>query len=1310
MIRRAILQCLLLFVTAFNLEAIPFNVLSTDDGLSSRRVEAAASDKDGYVWVATRSGIDRYDGESFTHYPLPISDNDLIEHPKSVKVKGDTIYAFTEKSILFFSYPLNTFIEIKTDIPTNESINDVEIDAQNNIWIGTSEHLYCIFPSGKRLNKIIQNKSIHRILTLNENNAYIGTASGVYNVTLDKSNNKSYLTQLHSGLNKMRIQSLFYDPETANLWIGTFANGIYIYNTRKKLITQNIDKFNAPVRSIADVGNSNIWAGIDGVGIYEYNKSSGQRTNIYSQNAPGLNFIEANNIYHILNKENTIWISTFTKGVFVYNKSLFINSLYTNIPKNPQSLANNHVNAILEDNRGRLWFGTNHGISRYDQNSHQWKHFFQSNYNDNSLILTLISDSKGNVWASGYSCDIIQISPDDNIRILDVPTSNQQPEGKKYIYAIAEDFDGDLWFGGIINDLIRYSPSTNTYSHYSVKGVNQIAPYSPDTLLMATTKGIMFLNKKTKRTSYPIIHCKDGTTKFIVKCFTVLPSNRDEIWIGTEGQGLLKYNIKTGNLKIFHQSEGLSSDIICDLEYDDAGRIWVSTENGLNCIQPETGQIELLNKQNGLPDNIFNFRSGAKLKDGTLMWGTVSGAFGMDPNKIALSKNSQFNLRFEEFSLFNSEVYPGEKDSPLQTLIDRTDKIKLSHNENSFAFRFIDINYANSSKNLYSWRLDDFDKSWSVPSTHHHAVYTNIPPGKYTFKVKVFNGGNISDYQERGITIIIAQPWWNTWWAWIIYCIVACLIIYYLYKNYREHVEVRDSDNKIKFFVNIAHDIRTPLTLIKAPLYELEEDESLSETGRSTLALAQRNTEKLIKLVSQLLDFQKIERRAMTLQVEKTDIYKYIGSAISNFEPLAREKQINIHIFYEPIVNNGSEGYIDTQKMSIILDNLLSNSIKYTCQKGNVSISASIIDSMLHLVVEDDGIGIPAKAQKNLFRRFYRAENASNSKEAGSGIGLLLTKRMVTLHKGQISFSSDEGKGTSFIVDIPVGYSDYSKAEIIEQPLKPSIPQQYEETTSDYAGIKLMIVEDNDDLRSYIAHFFNGNYNVVECSSATEAIDIVPKANPDFIISDVMMPGISGLEFCKRIKSNIETCHIPVILLTSLTERNDIIAGLDSGADDYVIKPFDIFVLKSKIGAIINNRLRYRRKYIDKTAFQEHDAVVNELDKNFMQQVVENIEKNMSQEEFNIDNLASDLAMSRSVFFKKIKSLTGQNPQELIRDIKMKRAATLLQSQSYTIVEIAEMTGYPNSKYFSTAFKKYYGVTPTGYIKDATEISNEDSL
>lgn len=1282
--------------------SLPFKSISTKNGLSNRRVLMSAKDNDGHIWFVTRIGVDRYNGETFKNYNISETTEGQSEFLKGIfQDSKKDIYIFSDRHIYYYSPKYDKFIRIHNiKIPKEESINIANFDLKENLWIGTTNNLYYVSKRDSALQSVKLNLSVYSIIFKNKEQGWIGTSKGIFHFTYNEdntvlNNRDKYLSELDS----KRIQTLYFDTLTQNLWIGTFSNSLYIYNeSTKELNNSNNAIHKLPIRSISNIGIDRIWVGMDGEGIYEYNRFNGNYITEYSKEQNNNNHISSNSIYHILENENSVWISTYTGGILVFNKSNLVPTYYKNIEYNNQSLVDNHVNCVLEDREKRIWMGTNQGLSRFDPEKKVWKHFLQDNKNLNSIILSLYQDHEGNVWAGGYSCEIVYIDSNDKIHKPNFDIAENIHNKQHYTYAIIQDENKDFWIGGIINGLIKYYHKTKKSKSYPIRGINQIIPFNKDSLLIASNQGVIVFNKKNETFSY-LLEESSVPLRTNIQRLCIIPAHPDELWVGTEGRGLVRYNLKNNIWKQYTQANGLSSNSISGLQYDNHGRLWISTENGLNCLIPKYNHIEAFYEQDGLPDNTLNFRSYYLLHNGHIIWGTPSGAFELNPEEYSWEQKKKYNLRFEEFALFNKPMSPNNEDSPLHEIIDKTELITLKHNQHSFSFRFLNVGYLNAAKQLYSWYLEGFDNTWIMPTHHRHAVYTNIPPGKYNFHVKVFNGGNENNYQERTIQIYIQQPWWNTWIAWIVYILLATIFTYYLIKSYKNLLEARDSDQKIRFFINMAHDIRTPLTLIKAPLNNLEQ-ESLSENAQAEIILAKRNTDKLLNIVTQLLDFQKIEREAMTLQVEETSLYSFINNIVTDFEPLANEKNIKIHT---NLSKEESIGYIDQRKISIVLDNLISNSIKYTPQHGNVWVNGSIENDILTIKITDDGIGISNSDKKKIFNRFYRGENASNSKETGSGIGLLLTKKMTLLHKGEINFSSSEGVGTTFAIKIPISKKNYSSVELIKK--EPFLHNKV--ITSPESNIKnekkknkLLIVEDNEELRNYLANYLSTEYQVIESANGQLAIEIINKENPDFIVSDVMMPILSGIELCKKLKSDIETCHIPIILLTSLAEREDIIKGLNAGADDYITKPFDLSVLKTKIASIINNRRLYHKKFIEKSAFDEDSTVINDLDKKFMTKVIEFIEEKMIQEDFSIDTLSLEMAMSRSVFFKKIKSLTGQSPQDLIRDIKMKKAATLLMEKRYNIGEIAYLTGFPNAKYFSTAFKKYYGKTPSEYMID----------
>ena len=1283
-----------------------FKEISIKNGLSNRKVYAVTKDNRGYLWFVTHSGIDRYNGDSFNFYKLPPFNTQGNEFPKGIITNSSgQIYTFSDKNIYYFDDNSNSFSILKEfKSATTESVTTLFSPEKNCLLIGTTENLYVF--SNHATQQTIRLPRTYAVysITPEKNNLWIGTSHGVFK--LIRSSSKTYSVQQDTELkllNNSRIQSLFFDPLSKNLWIGTFSEGLKIYNTESRTWDSSPAlTLSFPIRKITPISNNKIWIGTDGAGIRELNRFTFDELREFSQSSKGINHLKANGIYDLYNDSTFVWICTYTSGIFIYNKNQIISKIYTSRENEPNSLNNNQVNAILEDSKGNLWFGTEKGISIHNEKNKTWKHFQENNKTNHSVILCIYEDSQRRIWTGGYACDLTCFDPKSG----KIETLRLSERNKNYVYSIFEDSEQNMWFGGIINNLTRYNPKNKTLKQYKVKGINKIISYNQNTLLLGTNHGVIFLDVHTGK-SLPVnlkemkgdvpLHAYPFVNSL---CFD--PIDKNCVWIGTEGDGIYKYNIAQKQIKHYSTKNGLSSDNVCGIQSDRQGRLWISTENGLNCFSPQKSQFEVFYEIDGLPDNSFNFLAYTIRKNGNLMWGTPEGAIEIDPDKFDEKEEFQFNLKFESFSLFYSTVTPQTKDSPLKYPIDRTKDIHLSYKQHSFSFDFINLSFFNNSQILYTWKLDGFDEQWSTPSHEHKATYTNITPGKYTFLVKAYRADNTNISTTRQIRIVITPPFWATSWAILFYIIIAGIVGYFIINAYKNRLDAKDSDQKIRFFVNIAHDIRTPLTLIKAPLNEIE-NEPLSENGLAALKLAKKNTEKLLNMVTQLLDFQKIEQEAMSLHIEETPINDFIDGCVSNFQLLAKEKYIKLSL-QQP--QEKHRGWIDRRKLTIIMDNLLSNAVKYTGQYGNVAVVVTYKADSLCIAITDDGIGISAKEQNKLFNRFYRAENAANSKETGSGIGLLLTKRMVLLHKGEISFSSTEGIGTSFHIQLPINKSAYQVSEIIEKETE--VPDNYssssqEESENEKNKLKLLMVEDNEELRSYLSKYLQKHYAVTEAENGYKALECIKKDSPDFIISDILMPEMTGIELCQKLKSNIETCHIPVILLTSLAERENIIEGFNAGADDYITKPFDLPVLESKIQAIIKNRVLYRKKYIDKSAFTDESNIVSEMDRKFMCQIVEYIEEQMVNEDFSIDTLAVEMAMSRSVFYKKIKSLTTQNPQEFIRDLKMKKAVRLIREQKYSIGEIAYLTGYPNAKYFSTAFKKFYGCTPTSYLEKESE-------
>lgn len=621
------------------------------------------------------------------------------------------------------------------------------------------------------------------------------------------------------------------------------------------------------------------------------------------------------------------------------------------------------------------------------------------------------------------------------------------------------------------------------------------------------------------------------------------------------------------------------------------------------------------------------------------------------------------------------------------------------------------INYDYPSNILYSWKLEGFYDQWSRPGNENIIRFTNLSPGEYTLHIRaVSNEDKRIVLEERTMKISIAQPIWLSFWAMLVYAIVLAVIAIITLRIIILRKQRKVSDEKIHFFINTAHDIRTPLTLIKAPLEEIREREALTKDGISNMNTALRNVNALLRLTTNLINFERADVYSSELYISEYELNTYLTETFNAFRPYASVKHINFT--YESNFRYLNV-WIDKEKMDSILKNIISNALKYTPENGSVHIYASETNDSWNVEVNDTGIGIPANEQKKLFKIHFRGSNAINSKVTGSGIGLMLVWKLVHLHKGKINLSSVEHQGSSIKVSFPKDSKHFHKAHLAtrtrelstEQVPHVSPAEIYEKAKKqhDQNLQRLLIVEDNDELRNYLTHTLSDNYTIQTCSNGKEALTIVKEYMPELIISDIMMPEMRGDELCAAIKNDIETSHIPIILLTALNDEKNILEGLKIGADEYIVKPFNIGILKATIANLLTNRALLKSKYANLEVSEEEEVSPNcatDLDWKFIATVKKSVEENIDNPAFNVDVLCNLLNMSRTSFYNKLKALTDQAPADYIRLIRLKRAAALLKTGQHSVTEISELTGFNDVKYFREVFKKHFKVSPSKYCKE----------
>lgn len=773
-----------------------------------------------------------------------------------------------------------------------------------------------------------------------------------------------------------------------------------------------------------------------------------------------------------------------------------------------------------------------------------------------------------------------------------------------------------------------------------------------------------------------------------------MQSSSGDIWLATDGEGLIRVGPDGKEAHAYTVDDNLVSNSINSLLEDNEGRIWFSTEKELYCLDCSRDIIISANDFLDVSWGYYNPNAALKLKNGCLAFGTAEGVLSFLPS-LDLGTHAPVELILTDFKLLYESVKAGMKGSLLQTNINDTRKIDLKYNQNSFSISFSAINFAVPHRIRYEYRLENHNEEWEHSNSVRNVSYMNLSSGKYVFRLRAFDKYTGQQVGERSLDIVIHNPYWVSWWALLLYFILLSVFVC-MFVQYRRHKvnegRIRD---KIRSFISIAHDIRTPVTLIKAPLSELEAQEGLPEQGKKTVAVAMKNVEKLMGMITQLLELQKTELHAEEcLKVSPYDIKAYLEEKMAEFHLAAMQKSVGIELEVEPDM---PKVWIDREKMDHIIDNLLSNALKYT-EKGVIHILVKTARKKWTIEVKDTGIGIPKEEQGNIFHEYYRAQNAMNFEETGSGIGLMITRRIVKQqHHGTISFSSVEGQGTTFTVTFPqrikASVAVEAKADGREEA-QAATGAVHEETERAGKNV-LLLAEDDADMREYLVDSLSSEYKVVAVPDGGKALETAREINPDIIISDIVMPVLEGDELCRILKSSVDTSHIPIILLTALSERENIIFGLEAGANDYIIKPFDLSVLKVRIRNILQNRQHLRETVLAMDAQPEETDYTSQLDKEFLDKVMKVIEEELSDSEFSINDFCRMLGMSRTSVYNKIKTLTGQGPNDFIRIVRLNKAKELLVSRKYSIGEVANMVGFSDPKYFSTCFKKQFGTSPS---------------
>lgn len=1303
-----------------------YKYIGVEDGLSNRRVYYIQKDKVGYMWFLTHEGVDRYNGKEFKQYKLMDENRELNSLLNLNWLYLDTnkdLWEIGKKGKIFRYNPLRDEFTLEYKLPEEVTkdrpapVSYSFIDRNNIIWLCNDSRIY-LYNTRSKETVVIENKineGITNIAQIDSTHFFIGTEQGIHHAELK--NNALYLLPCDK-LDDIAIQinELYFHKQSRKLFIGTFERGIFVYDMNIKQSTQpKMSLTDVSITRIKPFNDHELLIATDGAGVYKLNVNTYETKPYIVANFNHYNGMNGNSITDLyIDTEQRIWLANYPIGITVRNNRYSSYNWIKHSIGNKQSLINNQVNTIIEDSEGDLWYGTNNGISFYNSKNDEW-HSFMSSFdknqqNKNHIFTTLCEVSPGIIWAGGYSSGIYQINK-KNLKVeFFTPSSysHQNIRPDKYIRDIEKTSDGEIWSGGYYN-LKCINLKSNTIRLYpNLNSITSIIEKDPNYMWIGSATGLYLLEKKSgksQRINMPV------ESTYI---YSLYQSKDKLLYIGTSGAGLLIYDPSDRKFIHYHKNNCalISNNIYTILSNADKD-IVLSTENGLTTFHPDQRTFHNWTKEQGLMSNHFNANSGTLRKNGYFIFGSADGAieFSKDMN---IPRQYSSKMVLSDFRIFYRTIYPGDEDSPLTKDIDETKVLKLRYNQNIFSMKVSSINYDYPSNTLYSWKLQGFYDEWSRPEAHENVIrFTNLSPGEYTLHIRaVSNEDKSIVLEERSMQIIIAQPVWLSIWAMLIYAVIVAIIAAITLRIIIMRKQRKVSDEKINFFINTAHDIRTPLTLIKAPLEELRERETLSQDGLNNMNTALRNVNALLRLTTNLINFEKADLYSSELYISEYELSTYLTETYNAFRPYADIKHIHFTLECEFRYLNV---WIDKEKMDSILKNIISNGLKYTPENGSVRITASETADTWSIEVADTGIGIPANEQKKLFKMHFRGSNAINSKVTGSGIGLMLVRKLVYLHRGKISMSSVEHQGTAIKVTFRKDNKYLRKAHFATKQKEPTSENlspvseagiyKVTQKPHDANRQRLLVVEDNDELRNYLKHTLSDNYTVETCPNGKEALAIVKEYKPELIISDIMMPEMRGDEFCKTIKNDIETSHIPVILLTALNGEKNVIEGYSTGADDYIVKPFNIGILKATVANLLRNRALLRAKYanLEVGEEEEEDDKLTLLDRKFLSSIKETVNANMDNQEFTVDTLAAALNMSRSSLYAKLKALTDQAPADYIRLIRLKHAATLLKEGKHNISEISGMTGFSDAKYFREVFKKHFKVSPSQYGKSGNE-------
>jgi len=1325
--------------TKANSESLNFIHYTNKDGLPSSYVKSITQDQYGFIWMVTRLSVCRFDGKNFREFPA------YDESGENIQLICNRIF-MQEDSMLIARTSLGRFFYFDFNnecFKPYKLLNEIGIaqsvqPSKDGFWICRDKNLYFLNSKSGLLSELRDIVTFGNIpgevsfLDIRANNeSLVAITESKLLILFDFKRSKIKSFELPSKLGGLPISAFFLD-NINNVWVGEETSGLYRVNLEtgnsfhyskdeigESQITHNM------IHCFTQDHQGRIWIGTEaGLCIWLPAADRFIISRYDLSNPSGLN---TDPIYDAFcDKGGNVWLGTYFGGVNFWNaEKEFFKTWQSGFSK--QQLGGNVVSCLTEDTEGNIWIGLEDlGVNKLDLTTGVISKY-SSETAANGLSYNNVHDLMfvdNLLWIGTYT---------GGINIFDPRTGKFSHINRKTNPELPSD-----------NIFSFYRSGDNVYvaTTQGIGVINvvtkKIENFKKEALGQIEFQSICGMNSKIWFSASQALFYYDLSTGN-VKQFERIPEftninfvktdSKGRIWIGDCYDGLCYYDEKRDEIKYFNKSTGFPASWMFSLEEAKDGWFWASSDKGLVRFHPEKGTTVLYDSNSGIPFNQFNFRASYKDSWGNLYFGGNSGMVSFNENDSP-DVSKKLNVYITGMQLFNKPVVPGKK-SPLKKSINKVKEIRLNYGQNVFTIEYSALSYTTSGKCQYAYYLEKFETSWNYVGNRDFATYTNLNAGTYYFHVKGSTGNIMDESNETILKIVVRPPFWLSIWAFIFYFIlvwVITIVVYTIGKRFekskalvvmeRREKEHAEEINKVKleFFTNISHELKTPLTLILGPLNKILEEEKLSPIFKKRIMGVEKNAQRLYHLINQLLEFRKIEDGKENLQIEKCDLLQLSQGIKDSFETVAENKNIEFNIFCNP---QSFDIWLDNNKVDKIIVNLLSNAFKFTKEGGKIELRFDFIQRDkkakksrydLVIIVTDNGKGIRSEMLDKVFDRFSHFEDQPMI-EKSSGIGLNYLKSLVVLHRGTISVESELGKGSQFKVVLPVSKSDYSKEEFVhsiqqyipsKQDIAIDIEEEDENEIEDSNGLShdpiLLIVEDNTELLEFMKESLETVYQIFTARNGNEALEKMKMQLPDLIISDVMMPGMDGYEFTHTIKENIQTSHIPVILLTAKSGVENRFLGLKSGADYYIEKPFYPAILEQNIQNILNTRISLIEKFKNDAFVPVGDIAHSESDKIFIEKLTNVIKANISDPTMDVTYLIKEMGMSRSLLHLKLKNLVNCSTTEFIRSIRLREAVKLISNGKYNISEAAYETGFSSPTYFTRRFKEHYGKSPREYF------------